>query len=206
MEADIYVFTEKLASRSPTPGGGGVAALCGAMGAALASMVCCLTLGKPKYAQYEDELSRIVVEAEALRKKLMALANEDEIAFEPLSKAYSLPSTTDGEKAEKERVLERCLAAAADVPFRAVKTAYEAILLHERLVECGSRLAISDVGVGATVCKSAMQSAALNVYINTKLMKNRELAENYNRETEEYLTKGSDIADKTYKAVSDMLR
>lgn len=206
MEKDIYAFSEKLASKSPTPGGGGVAALCGTMGAALASMVCCLTSGKPKYAQYESEICDIALAADALRKDMLALAEEDGIAFEPLSKAYSLPCATEEEKAEKAKVMEKCLATAADVPFRAVKKAYEAILLHERLVERGSRLAISDVGVGAVVCKSAMQSAALNVYINTKYMCNRELAEKYNGETEKYLKKGSDIADNIYKAVSDMLR
>ncbi len=206
MEANIYSFTEKLASKSPTPGGGGVAALCGAMGAALASMVCGLTLGKPKYAQYEKEILEITGEAEALRKKLMALAEEDEVAFEPLSRAYSLPCGTDEEKEHKTKVMEKCLATAADVPFRVVRTAYEAILLHERLVEKGSRLAVSDVGVGAVVCKSAMQSAALNVYINTKYMNNKSLAEEYNAATDEYLKKGSDIADKIYEAVSGMLR
>ncbi len=206
MEQNINEFINKLSTKSPTPGGGGVAALCGSMGAALASMVCELTIGKPKYKLFEDEVIEIAKAALILKDKLMALAEEDEVAFEPLSKAYSLPTDTDEQKVYKAEYMEKCLVAAADVPFRVVKTAYEAILLHERLVEKGSKLAISDVGVGAVVAKSALESAALNVYINTKFMANKTVADDYNTKTDEYVKKGSEIADKVYAAVSEMLR
>lgn len=206
MESNIYTYTEVLASKSPVPGGGGAAALCGAIGAALAGMVCSLTLGKPRYAQYETEIKKITEKADTLREQLMKLAEEDEVAFEPLSRAYSLPDSTDEEKAYKAKIMEECLLRAADVPFRVVKTAFEAIELHERLAEKGSKLAISDVGVGAVICKSALQSAALNVYINTKYMEDKETAKEYNSKTDEYLAHGSEIADSVYKAVYEKLR
>ncbi len=206
MEQNINVFINKLSTNSPTPGGGGVAALCGSMGAALASMVSELTIGKPKYKQYEDEVKEIAKEALLLKDKLMALAEEDEVAFEPLSKAYSLPTDTEEQKAYKAEYMEKCLVKAADVPFRVTKTAYEVILLHERLVEKGSRLAISDVGVGAVVAKSALQSAALNVFINTKFMSDKNVANDYNTKTEEFIKKGSETADRVYMAVSGMLK
>lgn len=206
MEKNIDSYIEKLASKSPTPGGGGAAALCGAVGTALASMVCNLTIGKPRYAQYEEEVKQIAAQAEKLYIKLMQLAEEDETAFEPLSKAYSLPNATEAEKAYKANVMEKCLKAAAEVPFKTVQAVYEAIELHERLVEKGSRLAISDVGVGAVTCKAALQSAALNVYINTKYMENKQTADEYNSKTEKYVMKGSELADKIYSAVSAMLK
>ena len=206
MESNIYTYTEVLASKAPVPGGGGAAALCGAIGAALAEMVCSLTLGKPRYAQYEAEIKEITGKADILRKQLTELAEEDEVAFEPLSRAYSLPNGTDEEKAYTAKIMEECLLRAADVPFRVVKTAFEAIKLHEKLVEKGSKLAISDVGVGAVICKSALQSAALNVYINTKYMEDKATANEYNSKTDEYLARGAEIADGVYKAVYEKLR
>ena len=206
MEQNLYIFTQKLASKSPTPGGGGVAAICGAMGSALACMVCNLTVGKSKYKEYEKELVGILNEAERLRIWLMLLAEEDETAFEPLSKAYGLPIETDEEKAYKAETMETCLRTAAEVPFKTVKAAFEAIELHARLVDKASRLAISDVGAGAAVCKAALQSAALNVYINTKYMSDREFAERINRQTEETVKKGIKKADEVYEAVESMLK
>lgn len=206
MEKNLDLFIEKLASKNPTPGGGGVAGLCGSMGAALASMVCNLTIGKPKYKEFDEVVKNVLIEAENMRVKLLKLAEMDEIAFEPLSKAYSLPTGTDEEKKYKDEIMEKCTKDAADVPLEVVKASFETLELLEKLVKRGSKLAISDVGVGAVVCKSALQSAALNVYINTKCMKNREVAERYNYETEKYVEKGSVLADRIYSDVTDMLK
>ena len=206
MEKNIEIYIEKLASKAPTPGGGGVAALSASLGSALASMVCNLTIGKPKYAQFEDELKEILAESEILSKKCFELAAEDEVAFEPLSKAYSLPSATEEEKKIKDEVLESALMAAANVPMMSAMAACDAIDIHRRLVERGSKLVISDVGVGVQMARSALLSAALNVKINTKLMKNRAVAEEMNEQIEALVKKGSATADAVYSAVSDMLK
>lgn len=206
MEQDIKIYIDKLASKSPTPGGGGVSALCAGLGSALASMVCNLTIGKPKYAQFENELNELLCEAQTLYNKCLALAEEDEIAFEPLSKAYSLKSDTEDEKNYKETVMEKALLAAADVPLRSAQAAYDTILLHERLIERGSKLVISDVGVGVQIAKAALMGAFLNVKINTKMMKDRSVASKIDEKASELLKNGRIIADKVYDAVMQMLK
>ncbi len=206
MQKDINSFLNDLSSSLPTPGGGGASALCGAIGAALGSMVCNLTIGKPKYAEFDADLRQIISQLEQLRQELILLAEEDEQAFAPLSKAYSLPSSTEEEKIHKAEVMEECLQLAASVPMKIVHASYRAIELLSQLTEKGSRLAISDVGVGAAICGSALKSAALNVYINTKLMKNTEYAARLNAETDTFLEKGTALADQTYLAVEAMLK
>ncbi|MBP3348827.1 MAG: cyclodeaminase/cyclohydrolase family protein [Clostridia bacterium] len=206
MENNIELYIEKLGSKAPTPGGGGVAALAGALGAALASMVCNLTIGKPKYAQYENELKAVLESAENLSKKMLALAGEDETAFEPLSRAYSLPTETDEQKAYKEKVMEDSLKIAADVPLRAAKGAFDVIVLMERLATRGSKLVISDVGVGVQMARAALLSASLNVKINTKLMKDRFVADILNDEIEYVVNEGVKLADEVYNTVLEMMK
>ena len=206
MENNIELYIEKLGSKAPTPGGGGVAALAGALGAALASMVCNLTIGKPKYAQYENELKAVLESAENLSKKMLDLAEEDETAFEPLSKAYSLPTETDEQKAYKEKVMEDSLKIAADVPLRAAKGAFDVIVLMERLATRGSKLVISDVGVGVQMARSALLSASLNVKINTKLMKDRFVPDILNDEIEYVVNEGVKLADEVYNTVLEMMK
>lgn len=206
MEQNIKEYIDKLASKSPTPGGGGVSALCAGFGSALASMVCNLTVGKPKYTQYDKELNEILTEARSLCDKCLALAEEDEIAFEPLSKAYSLKSTTDEEKRYKEAVMEKALLAAADVPLRSAQAAYDTIMLHKKLVEKGSKLVISDVGVGVQLARAALTGAFLNVKINTKMMADRSVASKIDETANELVKNGQIIADSVYDAVLQMLK
>lgn len=205
MEKNVDLFIEKLASKASVPGGGGVAAMAGALGSALASMVCELTIGKPKYATFEEELKIICADAKKLSKEFIQLAEKDEVVFEPLSKAYGLPSGTEEEKAYKDKVMEKCLLDAMLTPFEVVKKGYEALLLLDRLTEKGSKLAISDVGCGAALALSSMESAALNIYINTKFMKNECVKQQYNAETEEYVAKGKALSEKIYSSVKDMI-
>ena len=173
----IERFLDELSSKAAVPGGGGASALAGALGAALGNMVCYLTIGKKKYADVEAEVLAICEQGEDLRMKLTELVEEDAVAFEPLSKAYGLPKNTDEEKAYREEVMEKALLAAGRVPLSICRTVCEVIDLLDRLSEIGSRLASSDVGCAALCCKTALQGGALNVKINTKLMKDREVAE-----------------------------
>ena len=160
-------FSEKLYSKAPVPGGGGAAAYIGALGASLGAMAGNLTLGKKKYACYEQDILRMLSELEELRVRLLELIDADAEAFEPLSKAYSLPKDTPGYAEEMRRVTLGATAA----PYEMMKNCCRVIeILEEMNVKC-SRLLISDVGCGAISAGAALKAAAFNVFINTKSLK-----------------------------------
>ncbi len=203
-ETTLLQFIKALSSKAPVPGGGGASALAGAIGTALASMVGNLTSGKKKYAEYQPDIERILEEAERLTTKLLQLIEEDAAVFEPLSKAYGLPKGSP-ELAHKEEVMEGALYEASLVPLRIMETAVEAIRLQEELSVKGSVLAISDVGVGAKLLEAALQGASLNVYINTKLMKNREQAEELNQRAEALIQEGAERSQQVFEVVKSRL-
>lgn len=180
-------FVEVLGSKAPVPGGGGASALVGAVGTALGNMVGALTVGKKKYADVEEEMKELMAKATTLQDELLHLIERDAEVFEPLSKAYGMPRETEEEKAEKARVMEIVLKDACSVPMEIMEKCCEAIDLIVEFAAKGSALAISDAGVGAAFCKAALEGASLNVYINTKSMKNRECAEELNRKCDEML-------------------
>ena len=202
----IQEFTDALASKAPAPGGGGASALCGALGTALSSMVANLTVGKKKYAAYETELQQILQKAEALQQELLVLIDKDAEAFLPLSRAYSLPKDTEEERRIKDEVMEQALKDACGVPLAIMEKAQEAISLHEELETKGSTLAQSDVGVGVLFLKSALIGASLNVYINTKMMKNTALAHEYNKKADDMIARGSAMADDVFQKVMKKIR
>lgn len=177
----IDLFIENLSSVAPVPGGGGAAALMGGVASALCSMVANLTTGKKKYIDYEEDIQDVLKKTKILNDEILELIEEDAKAFEPLSKAYSIPK----DDPTREEVLERALRVAADAPGKIIDKMIEVAKLIVLLSVEGSRLAISDVGVSACACMAAAKSAAMNVYINTKLMKDKEYAENLNHRTEE---------------------
>ncbi len=199
-------FVEVLASKAPVPGGGGASALVGAIGTALGNMVGSLTVGKKKYADVEEEMYELKGKADALQKELLHLIERDAEVFEPLSKAYSMPRNTEEEKAEKARVMEIVLKDACSVPMEIMERCCEAIDLIEVFAEKGSTLAISDAGVGATFCKAALEGASLNVFINTKSMKNREYADELNKKADEMLSVYTKKAEEIYQSVAARLR
>lgn len=199
-------FVEVLASKAPVPGGGGASALVGAIGTALGNMVGSLTVGKKKYADVEEEMYELKGKADALQKELLHLIERDAEVFEPLSKAYGMPRNTEEEKAEKARVMEIVLKDACSVPMEIMERCCEAIDLIEVFAEKGSTLAISDAGVGATFCKAALEGASLNVFINTKSMKNREYADELNKKADEMLSVYTKKAEEIYQGVVARLR
>ncbi len=196
------LFLDQLASGAAVPGGGGASALCGALGAALGSMVCNLTLGKKKYADVQQDIQRIIGQTEALRSQLQGLVQADADAFEPLSKAYGLPKDAP----ERDQVMAQCLKEAGAVPLRIMETCAQVIALLEELAEKGSRLALSDVGVAAVFCRAALEGASLNVYINTKLMKDRAMAEAYESQADSLLETWVPRADRAAEAVKAAIR
>ena len=202
LENNINEFTEVLSSKAAVPGGGGASALMGAVGASLASMVGNLTVGKKKYADVEEQVKALMVEAEELRVELLRLIDADAEVFEPLSKAYGIPK----EDPTRDEVMERVLRDACSVPMDIMRTVARAIEVHEKMGQMGSALAISDVGVGVVAAKAALQGASLNVYINTKSMKDREYAAAVEQAADELLNKYCDLADDVYDAVVARLR
>lgn len=165
-------FAAELASKASVPGGGGAAALTGALGAALCSMVGNFTVGKPKYADVEARIQELVEGAESLRQRLLDLVEADAEAFAPLAKAYAIPK----DDPNRDAVLEEAALAACQAPVEMVRFSSQAIDLLEEMAEKGSRMLLSDVGCGALLCLAAMESAAINVFVNTATLRNRETA------------------------------
>ena len=206
LNQDIQAFTDVLASKASVPGGGGASALVGAVGTALGSMVGALTVGKKKYADVEAEIIELMKKADVVRAELLKQIDEDARVFEPLSKAYGLPKETEEEKAHKATVMEACLHEACSVPMEIMVKCCEAIELQKEFAAKGSSLAISDAGVGVAFCKAALQGASLNVFINTKSMKEREYADGLNKKALEMLDKYVPMADEIYESVFARLR
>jgi formiminotetrahydrofolate cyclodeaminase len=205
-EKSCVDFVNVLASKDPVPGGGGASALVGAIGTALGNMVGSLTVGKKKYAGVEADIIRLKKESDRLQGDFLALVQRDAEVFEPLSKAYGLPRETEAEKAEKTRVMEAALKEACSVPLEIMKKCGEAIQVIEEFAAKGSRLAISDAGVGVLFCKAALAGASLNVYINTAAMTDRSYAEDINRQANALLAEYEALADKIFKDVKDQLK
>ena len=205
-EQTIGAFLAQLSSKAPVPGGGGASAIGGAMGNALGQMVANLTVGKKKYAQAEDEILLLKERMEALKEDFAYLADRDGEVFAPLAAAYGLPGGTEEEKAYKAAVMEENLLAASLVPVDMMKKAMEMLDILEALAEKGSRMAVSDVGVGVQFTRAALLGAVMNVYINTKSMKNREKAEELNRYADKLVDEGTKKADRIYEAVLKGLR
>lgn len=180
-EQAIDEFLAVLDSKAAVPGGGGASALVGAMAASLAGMVAHLTEGKKKYQEWWDEIPEWLARAEKLRLELTALMDADAEAFLPLSKAYGLPKDTEEEKAERERVMEEALLTAAMPPLHMMEKTMEVIELLKILEVKGSTLAASDVAVAAEFANAALRGAAMNIFINTKMMKNCEQADALNQ-------------------------
>lgn len=198
-------FVTVLASKAPVPGGGGASALVGAVGTALGNMVGSLTVGKKKYADVEEEMWELKAKCDKLQAELLHLIERDAEVFEPLSKAYGMPRETEEEKAEKARVMEIVLKEACSVPMEIMEKCCEAIDVIVEFAAKGSALAISDAGVGVIFCKAALQGASLNVFINTKSMKNREYAEELNAKAEAMLAKYTVLADEVFAQVRGRL-
>ena len=194
-------FTDAVGSRKPVPGGGGVSALAGALGIALGNMVGCLTTGKKKYADVEEDIRNLMKKAEQLQAEFLRLIDKDAEGFKPLSEAYKMPSSTEEERNFKEKVMENALVRACDAPLEMMRKCSEAIDVIGEFAEKGSNLAVSDAGAGAILCKSALQSASLNVFINTRDMKDRATAGKLKDEAETLLRTYTVKADEIYGRV-----
>lgn len=199
-------FVKVLASSEPVPGGGGASALAGALGTALGNMAGSLTTGKKKYREVEEEIQRLMAEASELQNQLLELVQKDAQAFAPLAAAYKMPKETREEQEEKARVMEAALREACSVPFEIMEKCARGIDLCSEFAEKGSVMAVSDAGAGVNLCRAALQSASLNIYINTKSMKDREYAEKANARADRMLEEYGQKADRILKQVMTSIR
>lgn len=201
-QTDLQYFIEKLSSASPVPGGGGASALIGAIGVSLCSMVANLTSGKEKYAPYQEDIEKILIRTADSIRNLLDYIQRDADVFEPLSAAYHIPK----DQPDRDIILENALISACSVPMKILKEVYAVSDIMLQLYSKGSRLALSDVGVAASACRCAMEGAVMNIYINTKLMKNRTFASETNLEAETLLKNGTLLCDELYHKISYELR
>ena len=195
--ANCREFVTVLASDAPAPGGGGAAALVGAIGTALGNMVGSLTVGKKKYADVQDEIIALKAKCDDLQKQLLDQVEADEINFLPLAKAYGIPK----DDPNRDAVMEEATLIACSTPIKIMELCCEAIDCIKVFADKGSRLAVSDAGCGAVVCKAALQAASLNVFINTKTLKNRDKAEDLNRHANVMLNTYGQLADEIFNTV-----
>ena len=205
IEKDCTVFVEELASSRPVPGGGGAAALCGAIGTALGHMVGALTAGKKTYADAEPRIREMMSRCEILQRELLELVDLDAECFRPLSDAYRLPSETEEEKRVKKEKIEQCSKEACMVPLQIMEKCCEAIDLAGEFAEKGSRLAVSDAACGAAILEGALKAASLNIFINTKSLDDRIFADQINEKTKEMLCIYTERAKKIFDQVAGQL-
>lgn len=196
-QATCTEFVTVLASNAPVPGGGGASALVGAIGTALGNMVGSLTVGKKKYADVEEEIVALKAKCDQLQKELLEQIELDAKGFEPLSKAYGIPK----DNPDRDRILEDATVVACRVPVKIMELCCESLEAIKVFAEKGSRLAVSDAGCGAVCVKAALQAASLNVFINTKTLRDRELAEEMNKKCLGMLDKYCAMADEIFDTV-----
>lgn len=198
-------FIEVLASKAPVPGGGGAAALGGAIGMALTNMVGNLTVGKKKYADVEDEVKQLLEQGYKIIADLESLVDKDAEVFEPLSKAYGLPKDTPEQAKHREETLESLGKVACSVPMGIMRGSYDGIKLTARMAEIGSMLVLSDAACGVVFLKAALIAASMNVIININSIKDQEYNKLTKAEMDRLLAEGTKLADDTLKFVTDKL-
>lgn len=172
-------FISELATKAPTPGGGGASAYCGALASALASMVGNLTVGKKKYASVETEVEQALEELADLRESLIALIDADAQAFEPLAASWKMPASTPREQEIKRRATQAALVDACVIPLEIMGACAKVIVLCEFMAHNGSVIALSDAGVAALFAQAALEGASLNIIINAQSLEDEAIAADF---------------------------
>ena len=198
----MRAFLDQLASSAPAPGGGSVAAISGALGAALISMVSNLTIGKKKYVDVQDEINALLEKSESLRDKLTALLEEDVAVYTDLSQTMKMPRDTDEEKVVRTKAMDKALKEASDVPMRIAEACVSVMDLCHPATEIGNVNALSDVGVGILMAEAGLRSAALNVLINLSSIKDEEFVRENRRKLNALLSGKPALRDELYDLVA----
>ncbi len=201
----VAQFLDELASQAPVPGGGSGAALVGALGAALASMVCNLTVGKPKYADVQDEIQALLAQTEALRARLTTLIDEDIAVYYRLSSAYKMPKETEEQKAARTAAIQEILRDATKVPMQIAEACVQVLQLCKPIAEKGNVGAVSDAGVAALLAEAALRSAALNVLINLGAIKDADFVARERAALDDLLAGKAAMKEEIYNLVVSKL-
>lgn len=204
-DQSVTEFLDNLASAASTPGGGSAAAILGAMGAALTSMVCNLTIGKKGYEDVTPDLERVLADAEAARHQLIDMIQDDVNAFDGVMAAYGMPKVTDEEKAARSAEIQSALKTATAVPLACAKACQKALVLADPAAQMGNKNVISDAGVAVMAAYAGLMSAALNVYINVGAIKDEEFAEAHAHGIAELLGNAAADTDRIYELVKSKL-
>jgi formiminotetrahydrofolate cyclodeaminase len=206
VQSALADFLERLASSSPTPGGGSVAALTGALGAGLISMVCNLTLGKDKYKDVQPDIERLLHASEELRTELTSLIEADMAVYGKLSTAYKLPKDTEQEREARSTAIQQALIEATGVPMAIARASARLMELCPPAGEKGNQAAVSDVGVGVLLAEAALRSAALNVAINLGTIKDESFVAKTRQQLEALLAGKPELKEKVYQEVMAKLQ
>lgn len=204
-DKSIQVFLDELASKSSTPGGGSAAAIIGAMGAALISMVANFTVGKKGYEEVDADARDILDKAEKMRTELTGMIKADVDVFNRVMGAYGMPKETDEQKAARSEEIQAALKEATDVPLACARLAAEVIKLSQPIAEKGNRNVISDAGVAVLAGQAALKSAALNVYINIGGIKDESFANDRRKQLEDILAGMDELTEEVYQLVKSKL-
>ncbi|MEA1940469.1 MAG: cyclodeaminase/cyclohydrolase family protein [Candidatus Caldatribacteriota bacterium] len=206
IEKKVSNFVNELASSSPTPGGGSVAALAGALGAALLSMVGNLTLGKKKYQLVEKDFKSIVSTSEKLRYELSQLIDEDVKAFNNFMATYKMPKETEEEKEIRRDKIQESLIEAAEVPLKVAYKCLDILILSREVAEKGNINVISDAGVAVLMAEAALESAILNVKINLRMIKDEKVRTELSSSIKELLSKEKGQKEKVLEIVEEKIK
>ncbi len=204
-DKSIQIFLDELASKAPTPGGGSAAAIMGAQAAALISMVCNLTLGKPQYADVESQMQTLLEKTETLRFSLTEMIKADIEVFNRLMTTYGLPKDSDEQKNIRSEAIQTVLKEATTVPLQCAQACREIIELGRIAAEKGNVNVISDAGVAVMAGYGALKSAALNVYINVGSIKDKAFANEKLAELEKILSGADATTEEIYQIVKNKL-
>jgi formiminotetrahydrofolate cyclodeaminase len=204
-QASVAKFLDDLASGAPTPGGGSAAAIMGAMGAALVSMVCNVSIGKKGLEAVEPEMKALREQSEKLRARLLEMVAEDIAAFDGLMAAYRLPKASETDKLRRTEAIQTSLRAATETPLDCARACGEVIDLAQRAGKAGYSGVISDAGVGVVAAYAALRSAALNVYINAPSLKDKDFAHQVTTEVDELLEASAQCSEAVYALVRGRL-
>lgn len=205
IQKPVSVFLDELASSAPAPGGGSAAALAGAIGAALVSMVANLTVGKKDYANVQDDIQRLLGQSEGLRHKCQELLDADVAAYTEVSKVYKMPRDTEEAKAARGEAMQKALKNATAVPMELGEVCVEILKLCPEATEKGNVRAVSDVGVAALMAEAALRAAALNVLINLGSIKDEVFVGQERLRLKKLLAGQSELKEQVLKEVVEKL-
>lgn len=205
VDLTVKDFTHKLGSGDPTPGGGGAAALSGALGIALTKMVAEFTVGKKKYAEFEEEVQALNKRYEELMNEFLAGIDADKDGFTQMADVFAMPNKTDEEKAARREALQKSLVEAMKPPFSVLELSVDALKVTEKAIGKTNTNVASDIGCAAVCLKSALEGGWINVLVNVTSLKNKELADDYFQRGQALLKEGREIADRVHNTILEQI-